>query len=92
MAVSGADPLNLAGILTPGAKLAAIANNRVLFRGGIPVAIMTQGEIQFLETLNMTDAQRARDVLLKRPAYVASLDADAQPLDESDLSGAAGVS
>ena len=91
-AVSGADPLNLAGILTPGAKLPAIASNRVLFRGGVPVAIMAQGEIQFLETLAAEDAQRARDLLLKRPAYVAVASAEVQSFDESDLSGATGVS
>ncbi|MEO6021665.1 MAG: DEAD/DEAH box helicase [Burkholderiales bacterium] len=91
-AVSGADPLNLVGILTPGAKLPAIANNRVLYRGGIPVAIMTQGEIQFLETLAAEDAQHARDLLLRRPAYVPAANAEFQSLDESDLSGATGVS
>ena len=36
VSVSGADPLNLAGILTPGPKLAALAGNRVLYRDGIP--------------------------------------------------------
>ncbi|MBV9747196.1 MAG: DEAD/DEAH box helicase, partial [Acetobacteraceae bacterium] len=36
VSLSGADPLNLAGILTPGPKLAALTGNRVLFRDGIP--------------------------------------------------------
>ena len=32
-------------ITTPGDKLAAISNNRLLYRQGVPVAIMGQGEI-----------------------------------------------
>jgi ATP-dependent Lhr-like helicase len=37
--VSGADPLNLAGIITPGETVPALAGNRILFRDGIPVAV-----------------------------------------------------
>jgi len=37
--VSGADPLNLVGIITPGDALPALATNRVLYRDGIPVAV-----------------------------------------------------
>ena len=79
-AVSGADPLNLVGVITPGDKLAAISNNRLLYRQGVPVAIMTQGEIQFLEELDKTELQHARDVLLRRPAYVESLESDVQKM------------
>jgi ATP-dependent helicase Lhr and Lhr-like helicase len=37
--VSGADPLNLAGIVTPGDVVAGLATNRILYRDGIPIAI-----------------------------------------------------
>ncbi|MEE9141679.1 MAG: DEAD/DEAH box helicase, partial [Gammaproteobacteria bacterium] len=36
--ISAADPLNLAGIVTPGEKVPAIAANRVLLRDGLPIA------------------------------------------------------
>jgi ATP-dependent Lhr-like helicase len=39
VAVSGADPLNLVGIITPGEVIAGLATNRILYRDGIPVAI-----------------------------------------------------
>jgi len=39
VAVSGADPLNLVGILTPGDTLPAVAANRILYRDGVPVAV-----------------------------------------------------
>jgi ATP-dependent helicase Lhr and Lhr-like helicase len=77
-AVSGTDPLNLVGIITPGDKLAAISNNRLLYRNGVPVAIMVQGEIQFLEELEKTEMQQARDVLLRRAVFVESLEAENQ--------------
>ena len=43
VAVSGADPLNLVGILTPGDALPALSSNRVLYRDGVPV-VMKSGE------------------------------------------------
>ena len=52
VSVSGADPLNLVGILTPGAKLPALAGNRLLYRDGISTAVLAAGDIQFLETLD----------------------------------------
>ena len=79
-AVSGADPLNLVGIITPGDKLAAISNNRLLYRQGVPVAIIAQGEIQFLEELEKAEIQHARDVLLRRSIYVEALEFDPQPI------------
>jgi len=39
VAVSGADPLNLVGILTPGDAVPAVAANRILYRDGVPVAV-----------------------------------------------------
>ena len=44
--VSGADPLNLAGILTPGPRLAALTGNRLLFQDGLPAAMLSGGEIK----------------------------------------------
>lgn len=38
--ISAADPLNLAGVVTPGEKLSAVGSNRLLWRDGIPVAMM----------------------------------------------------
>jgi ATP-dependent Lhr-like helicase len=60
VSVSGVDPLNLAGILTPGPKLAALAGNRVLYRGGIPIAFLEGDETRFLETVESKIANRVR--------------------------------
>jgi ATP-dependent helicase Lhr and Lhr-like helicase len=65
VSLSGADPLNLAGILTPGAKVAALTGNRVLYRDGLPVAVLAAGEVQFLEALEPASEWHARIALLR---------------------------
>jgi ATP-dependent Lhr-like helicase len=37
--VNGADPLNLAGIITPGARVSAVHTNAVTYRDGLPVTV-----------------------------------------------------
>jgi ATP-dependent Lhr-like helicase len=63
--LSGADPLNLVGILTPGPKLAALTGNRLLYRDGVPIALFAGGEVQFLETLEPATQWEARKTLLR---------------------------
>jgi ATP-dependent helicase Lhr and Lhr-like helicase len=65
LSVSGADPLNLVGILTPGPRLAALTGNRLLYRDGIPIAFMSGGEVQFLETLDAATEWEAQKALLR---------------------------
>jgi ATP-dependent Lhr-like helicase len=72
ISISGADPLNLAGILTPGPKLAALTGNRLLYRDGLPVGLLAGGEVQFLETLDPATQWEARKTLV-RGAVPASL-------------------
>ena len=75
VSLSGADPLNLAGILTPGSKLAALTGNRLLFRDGLPIAAMAGGEVQFLVTIDAATQWQARKMLLRSatPALLADL-------------------
>ena len=48
VSLSGADPLNLVGVLTPGARLPALIGNRVVYRDGVPVAVLSGGAVQVL--------------------------------------------
>jgi len=66
IAVSGSDALNLAGILTPGPRIASLTGNRVLYRDGLPVAIAVAGEVRFLEELDAQGQWAARAALLRR--------------------------
>ena len=73
--LSGADPLNLIGILTPGARLAALTGNRVLYRDGVPVAVLAGGKVQFLVTMDAAAQWDAQTRLLRSaaPAMTADL-------------------
>jgi ATP-dependent Lhr-like helicase len=75
VSLSGADPLNLAGILTPGARLPSLAGNRLLYRDGIPVAMLAGGEVTFLQELPAAEQWQAHNLLLRRqvPALLADL-------------------
>jgi ATP-dependent Lhr-like helicase len=65
LSVSGADPLNVVGILTPGPRLPALTGNRLLYRDGIAVAVLSGGAVQFLEELDAPAEWEARKVLLR---------------------------
>jgi ATP-dependent helicase Lhr and Lhr-like helicase len=62
--VSGSDPLNVAGILTPGPKLASLAGNRLVYRTGVPVAALAAGEVTFFLELDRASEWQARELLL----------------------------
>jgi ATP-dependent Lhr-like helicase len=75
VSISGADPLNLAGILTPGARLPSLSGNRLLYRDGVPAALLAGGEVTFLLELPPQQQWEARNLLLRRhvPAVLADL-------------------
>ena len=63
--LSAADPLNLVGILTPEARVAAIYRSRVLFQDGLPIAAVEGGEVRRLAQSDIDDA-RLRTLLARR--------------------------
>jgi ATP-dependent Lhr-like helicase len=73
VSVSGADPLNLAGILTPGPRLPALTGNRLLYRDGLPAAMLAAGEMLCLEALEGASQWEARAALLRSAGPVAHL-------------------
>jgi ATP-dependent helicase Lhr and Lhr-like helicase len=75
ISLSGADPLNLVGILTPGPRLAALTGNRLVFRDGLPVASLAGGKVQFLTTLDAAAEWEARKLLTR----------SASPMELADL-------
>ena len=56
IALSGADPLNLVGIVTPDARVSGVAPNRVLFRDGLAIAALEGGEVRRLAVSEYDDA------------------------------------
>jgi ATP-dependent Lhr-like helicase len=67
VSISAADPLNVVGLLTPGARVPALTGNRVLFRDGVPIATLSAGEVIFHEVLDGSAEWEARNRLLRRP-------------------------
>lgn len=69
VAIAATDPANLLGTLLPGEKVARVPGSRVLYRDGLAIAVLIGGEVKFLETLPLPEAQDAGRVL-QRPAHV----------------------
>jgi ATP-dependent Lhr-like helicase len=57
--ISGADPLNLAGILTAGERVPAVASTRIAYRDGVPLAVM---EGDYIRPLAEIESAIASDV------------------------------
>ena len=57
--ISAADPLNLAGIVTAGERVPAVASTRLAYRNGVPLAVM---EGDYIRPLAEIDPAIASDV------------------------------
>jgi len=68
ISISAADPLNVVGTLLPGARIAALTGNRILYRDGVAVAALVGGEVQWLAELDAATARSAEDLLVRRVA------------------------
>ncbi len=95
--ISAADPLNLVGIVTPGARVPAMRGNRVLLAGGRPIASREAGEIRWIAQVDVPTQQRAVRLLtapggLRREALNigAQSNAAAAVLDDGDENARAG--
>jgi ATP-dependent helicase Lhr and Lhr-like helicase len=66
ISVSAADPLNLAGIITPGSRVTAHTGNRVLYHDGAPIAALESGETHFLVELSRATEWQAKAALVRK--------------------------
>ncbi|ATE75529.1 MULTISPECIES: DEAD/DEAH box helicase [Pseudomonas] len=65
IAVCGVDPLNLAGTLLPGAKVPALASNRLVYRDGLPAAAEIAGKQQFWLELDQQSTTEVHNTLIR---------------------------
>ena len=63
--LSASDPLNLVGILTPEARVAAILRSRILFQDGLPIAAVEGGQVRRLADSTLEEPQ-LRTLLARR--------------------------
>ena len=66
VSISGADPLNLVGILSPGTRLPALLANRVLYKDGNPIALQVGKQVRFLERVEADLEWDTRNALLRK--------------------------
>jgi ATP-dependent helicase Lhr and Lhr-like helicase len=67
ISVSAADPLNLVRIVLPGARVPVIPTNRILYRNGVPIAVLEAGQVRYLVDLEKAAEWPARKALIHRP-------------------------
>jgi len=67
LVVSGADPLNLAGIVTAGDRIRAAGRSRIAYRDGVPIAVREGDSIRELMPLDASSWIAVR-AALRRPA------------------------
>ena len=84
VSLSGADPLNLIGILTPGSRLPSLAGNRLLYRDGVPIATYAAGEVKFLERLEPKEEWEARNAVLRRHVPAALISLEDLPAEDAE--------
>jgi len=65
-------------ILTPGPRLPALAGNRLLYRDGIPAAVLAGDDVQFLQTFDAATEWTARKALLRGPLHAPSISPNGQ--------------
>ena len=75
--ISACDPLNLVGVLTPGARVPAVLGNYVVFRDGVPIASAGGGEIECYPQSD--DASREAAVEMLRVRVGASANGRGRP-------------
>jgi ATP-dependent Lhr-like helicase len=66
ISVSAADPLNLAGIITPGNRITSHTSNRILYHDGAPIAALEAGDTHFLVELSRAMEWKAKSALVRK--------------------------
>lgn len=67
ISICASDPLNLHGVITVEKRVSTIATNRILYRDGVPVALLDGKDVTFLENINEPEKWPLQNVLVQRP-------------------------
>ncbi|PKB72374.1 MAG: hypothetical protein BZY87_00890 [SAR202 cluster bacterium Io17-Chloro-G6] len=78
-AISACDPLNLAGIISPGPRVSAVVRNRLAFRDGVVIGSMEHGSFVPLANVSPEILDQARAVLSVPISHAG------YPMDRPDL-------
>jgi len=64
--LTASDPLNFLNLTLPNRRLPRLLKNRVLFQGGIPIAMLDSGEVHYLRDIDLREQWNIQQMLLKR--------------------------
>jgi len=64
--LAAADPLNLLNLMSPNSRLPRLANNRVLFNNGVPLAVLQGEQVSFLTDVPLEQQWKLQQLLLQR--------------------------
>ncbi len=76
--LSGVDPLNLSGIITPGERIPAKHTMQIIYQDGIPVAYTHHGKLQALTSLSEEQIFTATQLLHRPRQPLTSVNPDAR--------------
>lgn len=66
VSLAATDPLNLLTLMLPDSRLPRLANNRVLFADGVPLAVLQGNQVSFLREVAPEEQWKLQQLLLKR--------------------------
>ncbi len=66
LTISTADPLNLVGIVTSGERIRTATRNRLVYRDGVPLAVLEGDEVRELTTIDSAIAADVSQALSRR--------------------------
>ena len=66
VSVAAADPVNLLGIVLPETRLPKLAKNRILYKDGLPLAVLEKSEVRFLCDVQEQEQWQLQQVLTQR--------------------------
>jgi ATP-dependent helicase Lhr and Lhr-like helicase len=66
ISLSASDPLNMHGLITPGKKLSAYLGNRILYKDGVPIAVLESDEVKFLIEVSDQEKWELQNILIRR--------------------------
>ncbi len=64
--LAASDPLNLLNLILPNKKLPRVLNNRVLYKGGVPLAVLEAGNVNLLRDEGLDDQWQMQQMLMRR--------------------------
>ena len=71
VSISACDPLNLCGVILPGERIPALANNRLVFKNGNLIAVQLKDKIEYIKELDENESWQVKNLLIRKKKPVS---------------------